>query len=223
MKIKKHYWFSMLFLVFYACQVPFGSIDQVNQQASKEKSFSFNDLLDLQLSTKATPTPEITMAEADKALFSSELERAAQLYREIFESQTNEDKSARALYGLGRTYYTDRDFTSAMDVFNRILGQHPDAAILPETYFMLGESYFELGEFEQASNAYAKYAELKNGPLDWLALRRAGDAALSAGQYKEAIFAYQEALSEEYHENEDYLNLQIGKAYEGLEDLTTAI
>ena len=88
---------------------------------------------------------------------------------------------------------------------------------------MLGESYFDIEEYAQAASAYAKFAELKPGVIEDIARSYQGNAALSAGDYNQAIFAYQAALNSATPAYANLINLQIGKSYSAMEDYTTAI
>ena len=225
MKINKYLWLSVSFILITACQLPFNLMNQTDPDAGEAISFSINKFIKVQPSITQTPTLtlEKRLEEADTALFAGELERAKLLFQESFESAEDDDSRAEALFGLGRSYYTDRNFFAAIDAFNRILGQYPDAKILPDVSFMIAECYFEIEEYQQASNAYTKYAELKPGIIDRYALTLAGDSALYAGNNDGAIFSYQAALAADPSRDPSYLNLQIGRAYEGLQDYTTAI
>ena len=90
-------------------------------------------------------------------------------------------------------------------------------------YFLLGESYFDLGEYAQAASAYAKFAELNPGAIDDIARSYQGNAALAAGDYNQAIFAYQAALPSAAPASANQINLQIGKAYASMGDHTSAV
>lgn len=216
----------MALFVFTACQLPFNMIEPGNQSESSGDGLSpIQELLNIQpASTKTpTPTPAIQIAEADRALFAGQLDHARQLYQESFESSNDENERAKALYGLGRSYYVEKNYPAAIDAFNRIIGQYPHSEAWADAYFMVAECYFDIQEYQQAADAYIKYIELNPGPIDNYALTLAGDASMAAGNFEQAIFNYQAALQADPPGNTAYLNLQIGKAYAGREDLTTAI
>ena len=98
------------------------------------------------------------------------------------------------MLGLGKTFYARRDFIAAIDIFNRLLGQYPDTDAAANAYFLIGECYFDIEEYLQAANAYAKFANLKPGLIDNLVRTYQGNAALAGGDYQQAIIAYQAAL-----------------------------
>ncbi len=142
---------------------------------------------------------------------------------EAYDQAADEDIKSSAMLGLGKTFYTRRNYTAAIDMFNRLLGQYPETDAARSAYFLIGESYFDIEEYAQAANAYAKYAELNPGIIDNLVRTYQGNAAFSGGDYQQAILAYQAALQSDPPGIASYLNLQIGKAYDKLEDYTTAI
>ncbi|HUV15915.1 MAG TPA: tetratricopeptide repeat protein [Pelolinea sp.] len=216
----------VLLILLSACRLPF-SIVLNEETPSAEENSAFDIAEILKPLVKATPTPKLSPTSkldlADYALFAGDLDSAIERFQEIFDEESDIDTKAAALLGLGKSYYARRDYTSAIDAYNRLLGQFPESDSAGNAYFLLGESYFDIGEYLQAASAYARFAELKPGALDDIARTYQGNAALAGGDYNQAIFAYQAALQAVPPGNTSYLNLQIGKAYAGLEDYTTAI
>ena len=216
---------TLLFL-YSACTIPFDFLSEAEDTGSegtiKEEIQQFIDILE-----KQTPTPVMLPADqlesADEALFAGEIEKARLEYQEAFTNSGEPDLQSRALYGLGRTYLLERDYYAAIDASNRILGQYPDTEFAANAYFLVGQAYQEIEEYQQTINAYTKYIEHQPGLIDAYVYKKIGDIAMTDGDYNQAIFNYQAALLADPDYDQLYINLQIGKAYDGLEDYTTAI
>jgi soluble lytic murein transglycosylase len=214
------------FFVITACSLPFNLFSSSEATSpAKEKSFNIGEILQIQPAETPTPKllPTTKLKEADYALFSGDLDKAQLLYQQVHDQAGDNDLKANALFGLGKTFYSRRDYISAIDSFNQLLGQFPNTDAAANSYFLIGESYFDIEEYLQAANAYAKYADLKPGAIDNLARTYQGNAALAGGDYQQSIVAYQAALQSNPPGIASYLNIQIGKAYDNLGNYTTAI
>ena len=122
-----------MLLILTACSMPFDFfIPSENLEAiPDEENKPLVEFLQPKPTRTPTPTVSNRLAEADKALFSGDIDRALQLYQQAFEQSDDEEQKSQALYGLGRCFFTHREYNSAIDAFNRILGQYPNAEILP--------------------------------------------------------------------------------------------
>jgi len=156
-------------------------------------------------------------------LFAGQVEKARKEYQAAYSEYELEDIKAKALYGLGRTYFLERDYYAAIDAFNRILGQYPDTEFAAFAYFLLGQVYETIEEYQQAINAYSRYAQLRPDLIHTYVYEKIGDLAMLIGDYHQAIFSYQAAQTTAVEKDQGYIKLQIGKAYNELEDYTTAI
>lgn len=215
-----------LFILISACRVPFSIVlNETTPEADEAGGFDIGKILEplVRENPKPEPSQISRLDQADYWLFAGDLESAIQEFQQIYNDEKDADTRSAALLGLGKAYYTRRDYRAAIDAFNRLLGQFPDTDSAANVYFLLGESYFDIGEYLQAANAYAKFADLKPGLLDSIARTYQGNAAFFGGDFNQAIFAYQAALQAVPAGNFNYLNLQIGKSYAALEDYTTAI
>jgi soluble lytic murein transglycosylase len=213
-------------LISTACSLPFIQLtEDENGEQNIELLTGLQDALDIQPAATATPTPSPSgrIDAADTALFSGQIDKAIELYQQAFQQAGDDELKAQALYGLGRSYYDQRQYIAAGDAFNRILGQYPNTEILADTYFMLGQCYEQTDEYLQAAASYQKYAELAPGVLDAYVLTLQGDAAMSGNDYTQAIYAYQAALLADPPADSSSLNLKIGQSYDNLQDYTTAI
>lgn len=216
---------TLLFL-FSACIIPFDALlntEDVSTDGSiKEEIQQFLNIIE-----KQTPTPILQpidiLSAADEALFAGEIIKARSDYQEAFSNSSDTDLQSRALYGLGRTYFLERDYYAAIDAFNRVLGQYPGTEYAAFAYFLLGQTYFEIEEYQQSTNAYTQFINLKPRLIDAFVYEEIGDIALATGGFDQAIINYQNALLADPTYDFQYINLQIGKAYNGLEDYTTAI
>ena len=216
---------TLLFL-YTACSLPFDFLSEAENIASvgtiKEEIQQFFDIVEEQVPSPML-LPVVQLASADEALFAGEIEKARLEYQEAFTNSSEPDLQSRALYGLGRTYFLERDYYAAIDAFNRILGQYPDTEFAANAYFLVGQTYEEIEEYQPAINAYTKYIEYEPGLIDSYVYKIIGDTAMTAGDYDQAIFSYQAALLADPDFDQQTINLQIGKAYVKLEDYTTAI
>jgi soluble lytic murein transglycosylase len=214
------------FLVFTACSFPFISVLEADKTPEKEEnSFNIGEILHIQpaLTPTPTPIPASRLKEADDVYFAGDLDLAQQLFQQIFDQADDIDTKSTAMLGLGKTFYARREYIAAIDIYNRLLGQFPGTDATANAYFLIGECYFDIEEYLQAANAYAKFAELKPGIIDNIVRTYQGNAAMAGGDYQQAIEAYQAALQSNPPGIASYLNIQIGKAYDNLEDYTTAI
>lgn len=211
-------------LITSACSLPFV---QVKEDANGDKNIEFFSGIQTELEPNPivtpTPSPIGRIETADSALFAGELDKAQELYLEAYQQTSDAETQAQALYGLGKSYYTARNFSAAIDAFNRLLGQYPDTEVIANTYFMLGQCYNQTEEYLQAATSYQKYAQLSPNVLDEYVYTLQGDAAMDGGDYTQAIYAYQEALQSDPPGNASEINLKIGQAYANLQDFTTAI
>jgi len=214
------------FFLFTACSFPFNIISDVDKSPeNEEKLFDIGEVLHIQpaLTPSPTPKPASKLNDAEDAYFAGDLDLAQQFYQQAFDQAEENDIKSTAMLGLGKTLYARRNYIAAIDIFNRLLGQFPDTDAAANAYFLIAESYFDSEEYLQAANAYAKFAELKPGQIDNLVRTYQGNAAMAGGDFQQAIIAYQAALQSNPPGIASYLNIQIGKAYDNLEDYTTAI
>jgi len=224
MKTRKIRLIATLLLFLMGCRFPFDIFSNRTEGEGQtdDATFPMDGLVSRNTSTP-TPSPLIQLSEAEKSLFSGDLDLAEQLFQQSYDQTNDREIRAESLYGIGRCYYARREYSQAIDAFNRILGQFPKSKVLANAYFMLGESYYRIQEYSQAANAYNQYAQDNSAVLKDTAFTLQGDAALNAGDYDQAITAYQAAIQTNPEGNTAYLNLQIGKAYDQLQDYTTAI
>lgn len=212
-------------LISSACTLPFLTLAAEDGEKSNGLFSGIEEIFEGQpeITPTPTPTPSGRVDEADSALFAGDLENAKLLYQEAYAQTDDVEIQAQALYGLGRSYFDERNFTAAIDAFNRVLGQFPQTKVVANTYFMLAECYEQLEEYGQAAAAYQRYAELKPDVIDDYVYTLQGNAAMLAGDYTQAILAYQNALLADPPANSSVLNIKIGQAYDALEDYNTAI
>ncbi|MCD6577476.1 MAG: tetratricopeptide repeat protein [Anaerolineaceae bacterium] len=217
---------SLLLILSTACSIPFNLLSK-EENIVPDKTIKEEIQHIFEPTKEQTPTfvilPTDQLASADEALFAGEIEKARLEYQEAFTNNSEPELQSRALYGLGRAYLLKKDYYAAIDAFNRILGQYPDTEFAANTYFMVGKAYEEIEEYPQAINAYSRFIDYKPGVIDAFVYKKIGDIAMAIGDFKQAIFNYQAALSADPSSNQQTINLQIGKAYKGLEDYTTAI
>jgi soluble lytic murein transglycosylase len=229
MKAKKLILTSVLLLLYTACVIPFDTIFNFSEEknapleAAQQLQPEVDAVIEAEELTEPTYSSTDPFAGADGALFAGEVDRALAAYQVLYTDSDNNENSARALYGLGRSYLLARQYYSAIDAFNLLLGQHPDTSYLAATYFHLGQAYEAIEEFQQAIAAYSRYVELQPDLIGAFVYKKIGDIAFNTGGYDQAIHNYQSALITDPTYNANAINLQIGKAYEGLGDYTTAI
>jgi soluble lytic murein transglycosylase len=215
-----------LLILYSACIIPFdiflNSDDASSEGSIKEDIQEFLEIIEKET---PTPTPQATdqLSSADQALFSGEILRARTDFLDAFSNSSNTELQARALYGLGRTYFLERDYYAAIDAFNRVIGQYQTSEYAAFSYYLLGQTYIEIEEFNQAISAFNQFIILYPGLIDAIVYEEIGDIALDFGNFDQAIINYQNALLAEPENNPLYINLQIGKAYAGLANHTTAI
>ena len=212
-------------LISSACSLPF---IKLTEEESEKNITLFSGIEEVfeshpKVTPTPTPSPSSRIDAADASLFKSDVESAKELYQEAYSQTDDEELRAQALYGLGRSYFSERSYTAAVDAFNRVLGQFPNSEAVANAYFMLGECYNQLGEYAQAALAYKNYAEIKGGVIDEYIYTLQGEAAMQAGDYTQAIYAFQNALLADPPANSTVLNLRIGQAYDYMDDYNTAI
>jgi soluble lytic murein transglycosylase len=175
------------------------------------------------LSPTPTLIPQSPLDQGEQALFAGEFDIARQAFQNAYDQSTDSEIKAKALLGIGRSYYIEQSCSSAMDAFNRILGQFASSNSVAPAYFLLGQCYSILDDYGHAKDAFMHYLQLKPGILDGYIYEIIGNDALAAGKYNEAITAFQNALQSNPLSNANSLNLKIGQAYAANQDYNTAI
>lgn len=154
-----------------------------------------------------TPEPVVRIEAGDKALFQGDYELAREQYLAAFNDASDSALQAAALWGLGRTELADGNYQLAIDTLTKLTTEHPESTYSARAYFLMGQAYYGLDQFQQSADAYNTYMKRIPGVLDGYVQEYRGDALTEAQDYASALNAYEAAHSAS--RLDDGLNLQI--------------
>ncbi|MBN2114988.1 MAG: tetratricopeptide repeat protein [Anaerolineales bacterium] len=154
-----------------------------------------------------TMEPVVRIDTGDQALFFGDYDRAREQYLAAFNDATDDGIKAAALWGIGRTELADGRYQEAINALNSLTNSYPDSTYAARAYFLLGQAYDGLKQYQPAADAYNTYSSRVPGVLDGYVQDYRGDALYEAGDYTEAQNAYNAALAAP--RLDDGLDLQI--------------
>ncbi len=126
----------------------------------------------------------------------------------------------KALFELGSLNLLDRDYTKALEYFNKITD--PD---LSEKHYWIANTYFQKGDYTNAVNSGNQFTRLtKSSPKLEDTYYLIADAYISLNQFNNAITTLKKLLSQpELIEDMQYLRYRYGYAAEMLGNRSEAI
>ena len=142
-----------------------------------------------------SPEPVLRIESGDTALFNGDYELARQQYQSALDDTTDNAVKAAALWGLGRTELADELYQPAIDRLNNLIAEYPDSTYSARAYFLLGQAYYQLGQYQASADAYNTYMTRVPGVLDAYVQEYRGDALNELKDYTGALNAYNAALS----------------------------
>ena len=149
------------------------------------------------ISTTPFPTQVslVRIDSGDQALFFGDYDKAREEYLSAFNSATERPIQAAALWGLGRTELEDGQYQLAIERLTTLITEHPESTYAARAHFLLGQAYSGLEEYQRSADAYNEYINLVPGVLDGYVQDYRGDTLYAAGDYTNAMNAYEAALN----------------------------
>lgn len=154
-----------------------------------------------------TPPPVVRIETGDRALFFGDFDSAREQYLNAFSDSTDKGIKAAALWGLARTELADEQYAPAIETLNTLTNEYPDSTYAARAYFLMGQAYSNLDQYQQAADAYNTYSTRIPGVLDGYVQEYRGDALYDLGDFGGAMTAYNNALNAS--RLDDSLDLQI--------------
>jgi len=100
-------------------------------------------------------------AEKGKAMF----DKAFEEYKRVYEEHSDSPKVGEAVAKMANFYYQKKDYARAVDVFENVLSDHPDAGFLDVILYNYGRCLFRLDRKAEAQRQFdqliAEYPESK--------------------------------------------------------------
>jgi soluble lytic murein transglycosylase len=170
-----------------------------------------------------TPIPEVRIDQGDRWMMLGDYDKALHEYQVAFLQATDDKTRAAALAGMGQAQYENGAFTEAIDALNNVIEIYPQDYHIPKAYYYLGQCYDAVGEFQKAAEAYQKFTEVKPGILDDMMQELRGDDMTNAGDYSDAIAAYQASINASASNEPTAAAIKLGQAYVQLGEHEDAI
>ncbi len=175
------------------------------------------------LSPTPTPPPAARIVSGEKALANGDYFQARDEFQIALASNSDEAVRADALWGLARTDFLYENYPSALENLRALAQTYPQSQHFARTHFLLGETYADLGRYQEAADSYAAYMKLRPGLLDGYAQEKRGDALYALANYPDALAAYQEALKVSEQAKPTALNIKIANCYANGGNAATAL
>ena len=170
-----------------------------------------------------TPPPVVRIDTGDKALFFGDYEKARVEYLGAFNDAEDDALKAAALWGLGRTELADGNFQQALDHLTNLTNTYPESTYSARAYFLMGQAYVGLQQYQSAADAYNTYLTRIPGVLDGYVQEYRGDALNEAKDYPGAINAYQAALGSSRLDDGLLVQIKIANARASFGDYAGAL
>ena len=103
--------------------------------------------------------PDMTFALGLGYMQTGRPEEAATEFDRFLERHAGDANTSHALYYLGHIRSGRREFGPAIVAFERLVAEFPGHEAAGDAWFRIGESYFNLGKYEEALRAYRTVAD----------------------------------------------------------------
>lgn len=140
--------------------------------------------------------PNEALARAQQQVLNGYLDEAVTTYQAIL-SQTDLTLETRtqAAFALGQVAVRAGAFADAVDALSFIITNAPQPERVAQAYFLRGDAYLGLSEWQAAVADFEQYLSLRPGLVDSYALERIGDAQLALGLTDSALASYEQAIA----------------------------
>jgi TolA-binding protein len=122
------------------------------------------------------------------------LAKAEVLYRRLVENHPKFRRIDLCKYLLGFTAYEDNRAEEALAWFERVIHEHPDSSLYPDSWMMIGEYHFTSGHWEDARKSYANVLQDPDSPVFDLALFKSAWCDWKLGDTKQAATRFKQVL-----------------------------
>lgn len=146
----------------------------------------------------AVPTPTVepraAIDDAQRALRNGDFVSAVTFFESVVQ-QSGADPALRAsaAYGLGEANLREGLYQQAATALTRFIQEFPTDARVPQAYFLRGDAYLGMSQWQLAIDDFTTYLELRPGLIDSYAYERIGDAYLALGEPEQSLDAYAKA------------------------------
>lgn len=152
------------------------------------------------------------ISAGDKALANGDYFKARDEYQVALVSSSDGKVRAEALWGLGKTNFLHKNYPAALESLRTLVQTYPQSGRAIHAWFLLGETYYQRGRYEEAAQAYGTYLEWQPNLLDAYTQEKRGDALYALENYPDALVAYQAALEAPGQTNPTGISVKMANA-----------
>lgn len=150
----------------------------------------------VQPTIQPTPTiePDLLLRIGDRYLLNGYYESAVYSYQSLLtQAGAPPEARASAAFGLGQAALREGLFSDAVNALTQLISEFPSDARFAPAYFLRGDAYLGLSQWDSAVSDFKLYLTLRPGLLDSYAHERIGDAQLALGLTADALTSYKTA------------------------------
>lgn len=222
--LKRILFFALIASLCAGCVLPGSPAAQVTATAAKAKTIEAATPSPVPSPTPSpTPLPQVRIAQADQLIFFGDYDQALGIYQTALTSATDSESQAAALTGVGRAEYLRGQYPQAVQALVTVVENYPESSLLAERYVFLAQAYDALGSYASAAQAYENARLAQPGILESELQEWRGDSLALAGEYAEAINAYQAAIDSSTLTDTSPLQIKIARQYNALGDPINAL
>lgn len=145
-----------------------------------------------------TPTPDIppdvALRIADRYLLDGYYENAVFTFQNVLvRTDASPEIRASAAFGMGQAALREGLFADSVSALTTLITNFPDDFRAALAYFLRGDAYLGLSQWQAAIDDFQRYLLLRPGLIDSYAHERIGDAQLALGQFGDALASYTQA------------------------------
>ncbi len=148
--------------------------------------------------------------------------KAIQTYNELLRSDPGFREQDQVLYALSRAYSESGERDQALQLMNRLVENYPDSPHRQETYFRLGEYYFDQHRYDQAAEAYEQALSLNDPFFQDKAQYKLGWTYFNLKAYSRAIEHFLQLVDQKVHTQSDISSESGSLVWEALTYVATS-
>ncbi|MCJ7435161.1 MAG: tetratricopeptide repeat protein, partial [Anaerolineales bacterium] len=168
------------------------------------------------------PGPTVRIENGDRALVNGDYDTALTLYHSAFQDSSDPAIRSAALWGKGRVLFEEGRYAETVDTLQQIIVNYPDSPEVTHAYFLQAEAFNKLERYAEAADAWKVYLSLRPNVLDAYTQELRGDALFAAGNYTDALGAYNAAIQAPRIDDAIMIDMKVAQSRVELGDIEQA-